>query len=388
MISRRSHISFHNAWNRSMIACTTVLLSSCVWRFSCLISLLNLLLLHTYLEQHLLLCQVLLLAHVLLLATNLLGAFWLHHLLLGNLLLAKLLLCCLIGIVLLELLHQQELLLFGQVFVLSSSQLLHTMDLIGRGGVAWIALQVARGDVLGWNLAGLVGVHLGGCTRGRVCDKLLVLSSFVLNVYIWRWLSLLIGRNSTLCWDYLLTFLLRQLLQAFLLIAESTRVHAVFVRAKSAVLSTPSPRKVVQSLLDLNLEIRASVVHLLGRGIEKLILAFGLEIIILASECFHLCLVVGASRSRWSSLTILIGILTLLCSLHCCLSVCSLPTLQLLLVLYVLGSLISWPSMTCGSWILNLLKVAFCLGSWIVCIHWLWTLLIRYICELCVQGFL
>ena len=87
-----------------MVAGATILLPSCVRGFASLVPLLDLLL-HANLEQHLLLSQVLLLAHVLLLTTHLLSAFWLHHLLLSDLLLVELLLSRLICIVLFELLH-------------------------------------------------------------------------------------------------------------------------------------------------------------------------------------------------------------------------------------------------------------------------------------------
>ena len=115
---------------------------SCIWDLAGLVSLLYLLL-HSDLQEHLLLREVLLLGH---LATwLLLSILRLDHLLLllSNLLLVQLLLSRLVCIVLLQFLHEQELLFLGHIFWLRGVYLLHlahSVDLIRRRCIAWIAL--------------------------------------------------------------------------------------------------------------------------------------------------------------------------------------------------------------------------------------------------------
>ena len=111
-----------------VVLCAT----GCIRDLAGLVSLLHLLL-HSDLQEHLLLCEVLLLRH---LATwLLLSILGLDHLLLllSDLLLVQLLLSCLVCIVLLQFLHEQELLLLGHILWLRGVYLLHlahSMDLI------------------------------------------------------------------------------------------------------------------------------------------------------------------------------------------------------------------------------------------------------------------
>ena len=113
-----------------------------IWDLAGLVSLLHLLL-HSDLQEHLLLCKVLLLGH--LTTWLLLSILRLDHLLLllSDLLLVQLLLSCLVCIVLLQFLHEQELLLLGHIFCLRGVYLLHLahrVDLIRWRSVTWVAL--------------------------------------------------------------------------------------------------------------------------------------------------------------------------------------------------------------------------------------------------------